>query len=66
MATDELYSNVQVVHQDILSHQPAVDGMCERAEQLSSTTGKDVLGDHVQSTKNAFKELCTRSQASCP
>ncbi|XP_040360174.1 nesprin-1 [Ixodes scapularis] len=52
----------KVVHQDILSHQPAVDGMCERAEQLSSTTGKDVLGDHVQSTKNAFKELCTRSQ----
>ncbi|KAH7972825.1 hypothetical protein HPB52_017707 [Rhipicephalus sanguineus] len=53
----------KVVHQDILSHQPAIDSMCERAQNLSATAaGKDTLGDHVQSTKAAFQELCTRSQ----
>ncbi|KAH9375402.1 hypothetical protein HPB48_010748 [Haemaphysalis longicornis] len=56
----------KVVHQDILSHQPAIDSMCERAQNLAATAGKDSLGDHVQSTKSAFQELCTRSQASGP
>ncbi|XP_067130355.1 LOW QUALITY PROTEIN: muscle-specific protein 300 kDa-like [Centruroides vittatus] len=52
----------KVVHQDIISHKPLVENVCEKAEQLATTTADHSLPAYIKGMKQMYEKMCAKSK----
>lgn len=54
--------NHKLMHQEIMSHQQLVESVCEKAQQLVDQTHDASLNVYLQSIKQLFQNIVTKSQ----
>lgn len=54
--------NHKIMHQEIMSHQTLVESVCEKAQQLVDQTHDASLNVYLQSIKQLFQNIVTKSQ----
>lgn len=54
--------NHKIMHQEITSHQQLVDSVCDKAQQLVDQTKDKSLNIYLQSIKQLFKNIVTKSE----
>ncbi|GIX92563.1 nesprin-1 [Caerostris extrusa] len=51
-----------VIHQDILSHKPLLEAVCDKANELMSVTGDNTIPSYIQDVKMMYNAMCTKSE----
>lgn len=54
--------NHKIMHQEIMSHQQLVESVCDKAQQLVDQTHDASLNVYLQSIKQLFQNIVTKSQ----
>lgn len=54
--------NHKIMHQEIMSHQTLVESVCDKAQQLVDQTHDASLNVYLQSIKQLFQNIVTKSQ----
>ncbi|GIY32234.1 nesprin-1 [Caerostris darwini] len=52
----------KVIHQDILSHKPLLEAVCDKANELMSVTGDNTIPSYIQDVKMMYNAMCTKSE----
>ncbi|XP_054713817.1 LOW QUALITY PROTEIN: muscle-specific protein 300 kDa-like [Uloborus diversus] len=52
----------KIIHQDIISHKPLLDVVCEKANELITVTGDNSIPSYVEEVKMMYNAMCTKSE----
>jgi uncharacterized protein YutE (UPF0331/DUF86 family) len=56
------FQNHKIMHQEIMLHQQLVESVCDKAQQLVDQTQDKSLNIYLQSIKQLFQSIVTKSQ----
>ncbi|CAL1291409.1 unnamed protein product [Larinioides sclopetarius] len=52
----------KVIHQDILSHKPLLEAVCDKANELMAVTGDNTIPSYIHDVKMMYNAMCTKSE----